>query len=547
MLRFSSWIKIFSWPEPLYLGWECVTSHSTPYLLGLTQSTQFRPPNPPNLGGTQLKSPTLGGFRGQVRKSYLYNFLNPVKIISKYPIMPIMQQSPIKTGFTFLLISSLMISLQNIITRVILSRQLVFGIEMGALISPNAGNSLLLLAMRMMMILPMMSILGIILYPRMWSDIKMLGQKTYRYTLISAIASGLCLFLSQLFIYIALGTIPTGFAIITFFFYPLITLPLAWLFFGDRPPLVRNVATIGMIFGAFLTIPSVAFSFRYFGTSIVLGFVCAVISSVSFAIYLILVQQGTQKLHPIPFSLIHFLVIAALAVLSLQLFPYYVQLEMFPQLWKAVFMLALTTMSGYLSSHFGIRLMGASRSGLISMLGPAFTSVLAVVIINERLYVQQIIGVFLGFAIATLIITFDRNLGAVQKKLTLSAEIVNRADEILAQRGVIDADNMRILSLDNVLLSQETQMLGLPKEAIEHLGLNLLKEVELERNTEITRVRIFQDAKVSILESQAVFNCIELPEGRQTQLGELHLATLGLKVDWVKKKLNRVPLSSMIE
>jgi drug/metabolite transporter (DMT)-like permease len=58
-------------------------------------------------------------------------------------------------------------------------------------------------------------------------------------------------------------------------------------------------------------------------------------------------------------------------------------------------LIALTTLSGYLLTSFGTKLMGAAQASLVSASGPVFTTFLAFTILGSKLEFIQVFGVFL--------------------------------------------------------------------------------------------------------------------------------------------------------
>lgn len=305
------------------------------------------------------------------------------------------EQKNFVTGIVLILLSSLIISIQNIVTRVILSVQPVLFLgEMGGIIGPSAGNSLLILAMRMIFVVPGMLIVGSILYPNTLRDIRQLGNPEKRGSVWIVILSGVSLFLSQFFIYFALGNVATGVAISIFFVFPTVTVLLAWLIFGSRPSFILGLATITIYIGCFLTVPAAAFQSRA-GSNIWLGAGTALLSGVTFAGYVILTQLSAKKLklHPAPYSVINFFVILVLATGALRFFPADVPEGNQTALWVGALILAVTTLTGYALNNFGIPMIGAAFASVVSASGPALTSLLAVGIISESLALNQWLGV----------------------------------------------------------------------------------------------------------------------------------------------------------
>ncbi len=308
------------------------------------------------------------------------------------------------TGLILALLSSITISFQNIITRVILSDQDLFGLWQGQVLAPGAGNSLLILGMRMLFVVPLMGfILAPILYPNTWRDIKQLGNPEKRGSLWIVVGSGLFLFMSQFFIYIALGNIPTGVAITLFFIFPPVTAVLAWIMFGARPSFIFVLATITIYLGCFLTV-----SGRLTGGApdgnLGLGIGTAIASGLTFAGYVILTQLSARKLklHPAPFSVINFSVILMLAIPFVLLgssegnfFSWNVLEQNWTALWTGSIALAATTLIGYALNNFAIPMIGAPLASVVAATGPGLTSLMALLFIGEGLGLNEWLGVFI--------------------------------------------------------------------------------------------------------------------------------------------------------
>lgn len=308
------------------------------------------------------------------------------------------------TGLILALLSSITISFQNIITRAILSPQSLFGLWDGQVLAPGAGNSLLILGMRMLFVVPLMGfILAPILYPNTWRDIKQLANPEKRGSVWIVIGSGLFLFMSQFFIYIALGNIPTGVAITLFFIFPPVTAVLAWLIFGARPSFIFALATVTIYLGCFLTV-SGRLTGGAPGGSLRLGIGTAIASGLTFAGYVILTQLSARKLklHPAPFSVINFSVILILAIPFViygagqgNFFTWSVVEENWTQLWIGSVALAATTLIGYALNNFAIPMIGAPLASVVAATGPGLTSLMALLFIGEGLGLNEWLGVLI--------------------------------------------------------------------------------------------------------------------------------------------------------
>jgi predicted aspartyl protease len=131
-------------------------------------------------------------------------------------------------------------------------------------------------------------------------------------------------------------------------------------------------------------------------------------------------------------------------------------------------------------------------------------------------------------------------MGKVLTKLT----IINRADQIRAKDGTISFEQVRTLTLENVLVDTGATTLCLPSAAIAQLGLELLKEVDVSTANVISKARIFRDASISLCGREGTFECLELPGGRDALLGVIPLEALGLEPDLQKQNLRVLPSES---
>jgi clan AA aspartic protease len=128
-------------------------------------------------------------------------------------------------------------------------------------------------------------------------------------------------------------------------------------------------------------------------------------------------------------------------------------------------------------------------------------------------------------------------------KIITTLVITNRLDEGLAAREAIAKDKVRSVELDNVLVDTGATTLCLPSDVIECLGLELLREVDVEMAVGISKARIFQDAKIALLGREGTFECLELPGGRSPLLGVIPLEALGIELDLQNQSLKVLPIS----
>ncbi|NMG18809.1 DMT family transporter [Brasilonema bromeliae] len=311
------------------------------------------------------------------------------------------------TGIMLLAFSTVASALYNVAIKVIfLPGSQIFGVfDAQPLISPNLGNSLFILTLRMLVVLPLMLLLAPMLHSRVWQDLQYLGDSvrgnssnpTTKRVLILSIVSGCFLFLSQVLIYLAIGQIPTGMAIALFFVYPIINGLLSWFLFRDRLTLFSSfaIAVIGMgeLFVLGSSNSSVIGNIR-------IGSIAAIASGGAFALYLLVSRMCAAKLHPVSLTLINFATMLLLSVFGLILpLPTSWNLQLnrayLLELVLCAFLLGVLTLFSYLFNNFGIRKIGASRSAIIGATIPALTVIFAGLILQETLQLEQVLGVLL--------------------------------------------------------------------------------------------------------------------------------------------------------
>lgn len=294
--------------------------------------------------------------------------------------------SQVQLGFILVLLSTVALSVHNVIVRIVGSQSDIFGLfPLGGYIKLGIGNSLLVLWLRMIVVVPLLAIFARSLYPPVWTDIKRVLTASNLSPLFSAVASGCCLFLSQVLIYIAFGLFGNpGIPVTILFMYPIVTVPVAWILFRDRPSSLRIGVTIAVALGVILAAwPNISSTQNF---SLV-GLGTAMASGIAFAFYLIFIQLAFQRrVPPVPVSLIQFTTIFVLCSLSLMLLPeQFLGVQVLPGkqtgLIIGAMILGVLTLLGYLLNNFAVRSMGAAQASIVSSMGPALTAVLALLII----------------------------------------------------------------------------------------------------------------------------------------------------------------------
>ncbi len=336
-------------------------------------------------------------------------------------LKPTEKLSILSTGLWLILLSTMVSCLYNIAIKVIFhqSSQILGVFEVERLISPTLGNTLLIIMLRMLVVVPVMLLLAPILHPRIWQDLQNIvdtvrsdqnqGNVTRKRVLVISIVSGCFLFLSQVLIYLAIGHVATGVAIALFFIYPAISGLFSWLLFRDRLNSYSYVAIASICLGELLILGS---STNIGMSNISLGNTTAMASGIAFALYVVLTRQCASKLHPVTFTLINFTTMLILSSVGLLLpMPVNWSLQVNPshllELVLSAFILGVLTLCGYLLNNFGIRKIGATRSAIFGASVPALTVIFAGLIIQESLQLIQVFGVML-VSVGTATFSFDK-------------------------------------------------------------------------------------------------------------------------------------------
>jgi clan AA aspartic protease len=129
-------------------------------------------------------------------------------------------------------------------------------------------------------------------------------------------------------------------------------------------------------------------------------------------------------------------------------------------------------------------------------------------------------------------------------KILTQLTITNRGDQVLAGRGVIPAAAVRSVTLEDALVDTGATTLCLPADIIAQLGLELLRDVDVSTAHGVSRARIFQDARISLLGREGTFECLELPGGKTALIGVIPLEALGIEVDLRNQQLRLLPDTS---
>ncbi|MEP0927373.1 MULTISPECIES: DMT family transporter [Cyanophyceae] len=291
----------------------------------------------------------------------------------------------LQLGLLMVVLSTLALSMHNVIVGVIgYGGQLLGRIPVAEVLSLTIPNSLLLLWLRMVVVVPLLALVAPRLYPNVGNDLRQIFHRDQRRPLVQVIASGFFLFLSQVLIYKAIADVGPGVAVTLLFMYPLITVPLAWFLFGDRPTPLRLVVMFAITMGiVFTALPRIYTDLSGNGVSL-WGVGAALLASVAFSLFLVAMQLCFKRLHPVSVSLLQFSTIFILTSLILIVGSFFGLDPGEPTrplgLYLGAGLLGLLTLLGYLFNNYGVKLLGASQASIVAASGPVVTAILAYLI-----------------------------------------------------------------------------------------------------------------------------------------------------------------------
>jgi uncharacterized caspase-like protein/drug/metabolite transporter (DMT)-like permease len=304
-------------------------------------------------------------------------------------------------GLLLVCLASLSLSLQNVLVRVIFVPSQVVGLseKVGGLVSRGIGSSFILLFMRMVFAMPLMWLVATRLFKvNVANDLNGLINNTPRSLSVRVLFSAILQFVSFALMFTAFSFGMKPAVVVTIFFlFPVFTSLMSWFLFDDRISLERGLVILLIVSGVLLT--QDFFSVVSAGANVNwISFGCAVTAAITFAGYIITSAACFKQINPVSFTAINFIIVLLLAGLcigaSLPFQPSLIGGFVMPKLWGMCFLIALTTMGGYLSTNFGTKLLGAPWASMVSSSGPVFTAILAWLLISDQLSSAQMSGIF---------------------------------------------------------------------------------------------------------------------------------------------------------
>ncbi|MEG4581326.1 aspartyl protease [Microcoleus sp. MON1_C5] len=123
--------------------------------------------------------------------------------------------------------------------------------------------------------------------------------------------------------------------------------------------------------------------------------------------------------------------------------------------------------------------------------------------------------------------------------------VTNFIDLFMAERGFIAAEEVRSVTLDNVVVDTGSTLLSLPAPIISQLCLRQVGQRDVETSAGIKKGRIFAGAQIIVEGREGRFDCFELPEGvSAVLLGVIPMEELGLEPDLKNRRLRVLPMNN---
>lgn len=136
---------------------------------------------------------------------------------------------------------------------------------------------------------------------------------------------------------------------------------------------------------------------------------------------------------------------------------------------------------------------------------------------------------------------FKQPSSQVLGRVTTPITVANLVDQIMAIRGTIPREQIRTITLENVLVDTGATRLCLPADIIQFLGLVVDRDVDVKLAVGFRKLRSFKGVSLSVQGREGTFNCLELPPGEHPLLGLIPLEDLGLDLDMVHQRLRVLP------
>ena len=126
-------------------------------------------------------------------------------------------------------------------------------------------------------------------------------------------------------------------------------------------------------------------------------------------------------------------------------------------------------------------------------------------------------------------------------KVIVTLILTNWVDQVLAERGFIQSEDIRSFSVDNALVDTGATRLCLSADVIEKLGLKQAATIDIQTATGTQTARVFEELILEVEGREGRYDCVELPAGQTPFLGLIPLEDSGLDPDLQNQRLKHLP------
>jgi predicted aspartyl protease len=119
----------------------------------------------------------------------------------------------------------------------------------------------------------------------------------------------------------------------------------------------------------------------------------------------------------------------------------------------------------------------------------------------------------------------------IMGRVTVTAKVENLGDLILVQRGLLNAEQVRSVEVNDALVDTGATILSMPKRMIQHLGLNLLRARTAVTSAGTVTINVYGTARLTIQGRDCPTDVTELPDECPVLIGQIPLESLDFVVD----------------
>lgn len=236
--------------------------------------------------------------------------------------------------------------------------------------------------------------------------------------ILPLVIMGLLVSFSSLFLFISYNHMDAGIASTILFVYPVLVAIIMGVFFKEKISIIT-------IFCILLALSGISMLYQGDGGSTLstTGIIFVLLSSLSYAIYIVGVNQSSLKSLP-TLKLTFYALLFGLSIYVVRL-HFCIDLQSIPTpwLWGCVIALAiLPTAISFICTASAIHHIGSTPTAILGALEPVTALFFGVLIFNEKLTLRLIIGVFMIITAVTLIIVGQ----SVLKKMGVLLQIIKK-------------------------------------------------------------------------------------------------------------------------